>query len=182
MFALAGNGSVYAQDDASDDAVQIVKKQPRKADLPKYEMKEVSGVVLDAATKKPLSGVRVEALADARFSSMTEEDGRYKFKVPVFTTALYISTPDYNPLQLSVKEGFQTVNMYSSVFNSFYKNGNDIFTNKSVNIHESSYLSADAEISNMLEGNVRTIDRGGLPAIGTNMMINGIHSILLHSR
>ena len=79
MFALAGNGSVYAQDDASDDAVQIVKKQPRKADLPKYEMKEVSGVVLDAATKKPLSGVRVEALADARFSSMTEEDGRYKF-------------------------------------------------------------------------------------------------------
>ena len=177
MFALAGNGSVYAQDDASDDAVQIVKKQPRKADLPKYEMKEVSGVVLDAATKKPLSGVRVEALADARFSSMTEEDGRYKFKVPVFTTALYISTPDYNPLQLSVKEGFQTVNMYSSVFNSFYKNGNDIFTNKSVNIQESSYLSADAEISNMLEGNVRTIDRGGLPAIGTNMMINGITSL-----
>ena len=179
MFTFMGATSVYAQDDATsaEEEEVVAKKQPRKSALPAYTMKEVRGIVLDAATKKPISGVRVEALADARYSAMTEEDGRYKFSVPVFTTALYVSTPDYNSVQMAVREGEQTVKLYSSVFNSFYKNGNDIFTNKSVSIENSSSITVESEIENYLEGNVRSISRGGLPGIGANMMINGINTL-----
>ena len=178
MFAFMGVTSVYAQDNATDTEEEVaVKKQPRKTNLPAYKMKEVSGIVLDAATRKPLSGVRVEALADARYSAMTEEDGRYKFSVPVFTTSLYVSTPEYNSVQIAVQEGDQKVKLYSSVFNSFYKNGNEVFTNKSAAIDNPSSISVESEIENSLEGNVRTISRGGLPGIGANIMINGINTL-----
>lgn len=178
MFAFMGVTSVYAQDNATDTEEEVaVKKQPRKTNLPAYKMKEVSGIVLDAATRKPLSGVRVEALADARYSAMTEEDGRYKFSVPVFTTSLYVSTPEYNSVQIAVQEGEQKVKLYSSVFNSFYKNGNEVFTNKSAAIDNPSSISVESEIENSLEGNVRTISRGGLPGIGANIMINGINTL-----
>ena len=178
MFAFMGVTSVYAQDNATDTEEEVaVKKQPRKTNLPAYKMKEVSGIVLDAATRKPLSGVRVEALADARYSAMTEEDGRYKFSVPVFTTSLYVSTPEYNSVQIAVQDGEQKVKLYSSVFNSFYKNGNEVFTNKSATIDNPSSISVESEIENSLEGNVRTISRGGLPGIGANIMINGINTL-----
>ncbi|MBP3774049.1 MAG: SusC/RagA family TonB-linked outer membrane protein [Bacteroidaceae bacterium] len=180
IFFFTGNTSLCAQDDVTEDTseeVQVVKKPVHKQQLPVYEMKEVSGRILDAATKNPISGVRVQALADARYSTMTEEDGRYKLSVPVFTTALFISTPEYNSVQLPIKGGEQIVNMYSSVFHSFYKDGNTIFTNKDVSISDPSSVTAESEIENLLEGNVRTMSRGGMPGLGANMMINGITSL-----
>ena len=178
MFFYTGLISSYAQDDATDEEeVVVAKKQPRKKELPKYEMKEVSGQVIDAATKKPLSGVRIETLDDARYSAMTEEDGCYKFSVPIFATSLYISTPDYNPVQIAIQKSSQVTKLYSSAFTSFYKNGTDIFTNKSVNIQDASSITAETEIGNLLEGNIRTIGRGGLPGLGANMMINGITTL-----
>ena len=35
-----------------------------KAETPKYEMKEVSGTIYDAATREPMAGVRVQALGN----------------------------------------------------------------------------------------------------------------------
>lgn len=176
MFMFTGVTSVYAQDDVTEEEAPV-KKQPKKIVAPQYEMKEVSGLIIDAATKKPISGVRVEALNDARYSAMTEEDGRYKLSVPVHTTVLYISTPDYNAVQTPIQTASQVIKMYSSVFTSFYKKGNDIFTNKQVSILDPSSLSPETEIENLLEGNVRTMSRGGLPAQGANMLINGINSL-----
>lgn len=178
MF-LFGVAPLCAQDDVTDaEVVQApVKKVVRKSVLPAYEMKEVSGQILDAATHQPVSGVRVEALNDARYSTMTEEDGRYKFSVPVFTSVLYISTTEYNAVQLPIKKGPQTVNLYSSVFHSFYKNGTDVFTNKSINITEPSSISIETDIENNMEGNIRTVTRGGMPGQGANMFINGITSL-----
>ena len=45
-------------------------------------MKEVSGVVYDAATRKPLSGVRVQALNNRYYTAMTDEQGVYHISVP----------------------------------------------------------------------------------------------------
>ena len=179
MFFYTGLISSYAQDDATEEEeeVAVVKRQPVKKNLPKYEMKEVSGQVIDAATKKPLSGVRIETLDDARFSAMTEEDGCYKFSVPVFTTSLFISSPDYNPVQIAVQDKSQVTKLYSSAFTSYYKNGTEIFTNKQVYIQGASSITAENEIENLLEGNVRTISRGGFPGIGANMMVNGITTL-----
>ena len=48
---------------------------------------EVSGIVLDAATKKPLAGVRVQPYNNRRFSALTNENGEFTIKVPDYTTS-----------------------------------------------------------------------------------------------
>lgn len=176
LFLFSGFSAVSAQDDATEEEVQVVKR-PVVKKAPTYEMREVKGCIYDAATHKPMSGVRVQALNDDRYSTMTEEDGLYTLKVPVFTTVLYISTPEYNSVQLPIREGVQNVNLYSSVFNAFYKDANDIFTNKKVTLKNSSAVSVESDIENLLNGNVRTTMRGGLPAQGAYMLINGINSL-----
>jgi len=182
MLIAGGLTPLYAQDDVTTDSTEVEEPQGPtrrivKKDVPSYPMKEVSGRVLDAATHKPISGVRVQALDDNRFSGMTEEDGRYKFSVPEFTTVLFVSTPDYNSVQVPIKKGSQTVNLYSSVFSSFYKNGNTVFTNKEAAIVDPSAISAETEIENAFEGNIRTAVRGGMPGQGASMFINGITSL-----
>jgi hypothetical protein len=97
LFLLSGTGYAMAQDtetaDADSTAAPVAKKTVR---LPQYPMKEISGTIFDAATKKPMGGVRVQALADDRYTAMTEDNGTYTIKVPTFVTALYISVPEYN--------------------------------------------------------------------------------------
>ena len=181
MF-LFGVTPLFAQDDVTGDEADsseavVVKKSVVRKDMPTYQMKEVSGQIMDAATHNPISGVRVQALNDARYSTMTEEDGRYKFSVPVFTTVLFVSTTEYNPVQVPIRDEAQTIDLYSSVFSTFYKDGNDIFTNKSATLQDASSISVESEIENTLEGNVRSISRGGMPGQGASMFINGITSL-----
>lgn len=180
LFFCAGLTPSMAQDDSEteDETVDepVVKKRVVPTG-PTYEMKELSGQVLDAATHKPISGVRIQALNDIRYTAMTGEDGNYKISVPVFVTALYISTPEYNPVQLPARKDHQVVNLYSSVFKSFYKDGNDVFRKQDANIDNSSSISAESDIENSLNSSVRTVMRGGMPGQGASMFINGLTSL-----
>ena len=90
----------YAQEPADSTSVNKPgKATTAKAKLPVYQMKEVSGVVYDAATRKPLSGVRVQALNNRYYTAMTDEQGVYHISVPEHVTALSLSTEDYNSIQ-----------------------------------------------------------------------------------
>ncbi len=176
LFLSAGFTPSMAQDDVDSDSIEVVKKRVIKAG-PSYEMKEVSGTVFDAATREPLSGVRIQALNDIRYAAMTGEDGTYKLQVPVFVTALYVSTPDYNPVQIPVRAEAQTTNLYSSVFKSFYGSSNAIFTKKVAELKNTSAVSAESDIENELNSTTRTVMHGGMPAQGASMFINGITSL-----
>src|SRR5574344_561467 len=165
LFFIAGISPVCAQYDNGDSTVEdtTVLIAKRKVPTgPTYQMKEVSGQILDAATHKPISGAHVEALNDMRYTAMTEEDGRYTISVPVFVTALFVSTPEYNPVQVPIKEGPLDVNLYSSVFKPFYHNGTDVFRNHSMSVDNSSAISVESDIENQLNGSARTMMRGGM--------------------
>ena len=180
LFFLFGINPAFAQDDNTEEVEEDTTVQGPKRKVPvgpTYEMKEVSGQILDAATKQPVSGVRVEALNDIRYSAMTEEDGRYKISVPVFTTSLYISTPEYNPVQVAIKNGNMDVKLYSSVFKSFFQNGTETIRQHAANINNSSAISVESDIENQLNGSVRTVTRGGMPGQGASMFINGLTSL-----
>lgn len=182
LIFLTGISPMYAQDiedgDEAEEEVteQVAKKRPLPAG-PTYQMKEISGQIFDAATRKPLSGVQVQALNDIRYTAMTEEDGRYKISVPVFVTALYVAAPEYNPVQVAIKDGPINVNLYSSVFKSFFKNGTDVFKSQTAETDNSSALTVEQDIESQLNGTVRTMTRGGLPAQGAAMFINGFNSL-----
>ena len=76
LMMLSGASSyAVAQDDASasDETVNSeVKRKPEVA-MPKYETKQISGFIYDAATKLPVDGARVAAYNDVRYSIMTDE-------------------------------------------------------------------------------------------------------------
>ena len=90
-----------AQDDADDEDEParkrtIVKKQKQ------YDTRTVRGRVVDAATRQAISGAIVKADGIDGYSVLTEDDGTYELKVPLFTTALYVTSPDYNPIRQSL--------------------------------------------------------------------------------
>src|SRR5574344_1574175 len=92
---------VWAQDDIDEEATTApkVRKAVRK---PQYAMKSLRGIVLDQGTKAPIAGVQVRTLGNVNYTAMTDETGTFTIKVPVFTTALYVHSPEYLPLQVAV--------------------------------------------------------------------------------
>ena len=180
LFFLVGVSPLYAQDIdegvEEEEEVQVPKKRVLPTG-PTYQMKEIRGQIFDAATKKPLSGVQVQALNDIRYTAMTDEDGRYTISVPVFVTALYMATPEYNPVQVAIKDGDVNANLYNSVFKSFFKNGNQVFRDYSMSPDNTAAISVESDIENSLNGSVRTLMRGGMPGQGAAMFINGLNSL-----
>lgn len=176
LMILSGAPAMSAQEttDATTDSVE----RPVKKATPKYEMKQVSGYVYDAATKKPLDGARVQAYNNNRYSIMTDENGKYTISVPVFTTSLYITVPEYNDVQVAINgnEAGSTA-LYSSKFNSAYQATTKITAKKSITIDQSSAVSIDSEIENKLGGDIHTINRTGIQGQGVAMFIRGLNSL-----
>ena len=108
LFMLSGTCVLSAQEaDTTAVAVQT-KVAPAKAKIvaPKYEMKQVSGHIFDAATKKPLAGVRVQALSNRFYTTMTDENGAY-------TSALdALQTGTYKLVETKAPEGY-FINQYT---------------------------------------------------------------------
>lgn len=183
LFALSGANAVMAQDAVAADSTATDSVAAPKKKAPQYKMKEVKGKICDAATGTPMSGVMVQALNNPSYSALTEEDGSYKFEVPVFVHALFVSAPDYNPIQIAVKkDGVANGSLSSSKFKGFYQDGTVITAQNTVKLSNSSALSAETEIQNQLAGDVHSINRNGTPAQGAFMMIRGIHSLNANSQ
>ena len=141
-------------------------------------MKEVTGVVYDAATRNPLPGVRVQSLGNKLYSALTDEKGAYKISVPEHVTSLYISTDGYNAVQVGIRTGVSAdAYLYDSKFASLYHDGTTILNKAKFTPNESSSISPETDIENNLNAAVRTISRGGLPAQGSAMFVNGINSL-----
>ena len=126
LFMLFGAGQAFAQDDVTPDEAQTAPAaQPaKKANLPQYVMKEVRGTVYDAGSRQPLSGVRVQALGDKRYTAMTDEKGEYTVSVPEHVTALYVATEGYNAVQVGLR-GTKAPDayVYSTHFKPLYADG-----------------------------------------------------------
>lgn len=170
--------STQAQNTAAESADTLHKAATNQVKLPSYQMKEVSGVIYDAATKSPLVGVRVQALNNRYYTAMTDENGAYTLSVPSHVTALYVSTEGYNGLQLSLREGKSADGyIYSNKFKNLYADGTELLSRATMSPEESTAATVENDIENHLNAAVRTISRGGMPAQGAAMFINGLNSL-----
>lgn len=187
LFTLSGTTVLMAQDDVDadadtieeviDDSAAMVKK-PKKIIAPTYEMKSVSGKVVDAATGEPIAGVRVQALNDQLYTAMTGEDGAYTISVPTFVTALYYEVSGYIGMQRAIKgESDQDVKMLATAFRPIYKDGTSIYSVAEAKPVNTSAITVENDMENVLNSSVRTVSRGGIPAQGVSMFIQGINSI-----
>ena len=162
----------------STSTASAQNKVSSRRQLPQYQMKEVTGVVYDAATRNPLPGVRVQSLGNKLYSALTDEKGAYKISVPEHVTSLYISTDGYNAVQVGLHTGVSAdAYLYDSKFASLYHDGTTILNKAKFTPNESSSISPETDIENHLNAAVRTVNRGGLPAQGAAMFVNGINSL-----
>ena len=154
---------------------QVAKRKPA---APQYKMKEVVGYIYDGATNQPLAGVKVQALNNRFYTALTEEDGKYVINVPEFVDVPYIHTEGFNPTQVSLKSNTAApVYLTSGMKADFYADGTKLNNNQSMNFNEPNALTMEQEIENGLGGGIRTLNRGGMPAQGAAMFMNGLNSL-----
>ena len=174
LMMLSGAICASAQTNEEEPKAPVRKT----AKVVNYKMKSVSGTVLDAATKEPVEGARVAAYGNARFSVMTDENGKYSFEVPVFVTSLYVTVPEYNDVQVAF-DGAEapTVEIYSTKFNNVYSERTSITSSNKATVDATSAITVDGEIDKSLSGDIHTVTRSGLRGQGIAMFIRGINSI-----
>lgn len=175
LMMLSGATCLSAQVSADSIAKNIKKKV---VEAPKYEMKEVSGYVYDAATKTPIDGARVQAYGHNRYSVMTDENGKYTIKVPVFINSLIVSVPEYNDVRVAFDGNTApSVSLYSSAFNKVYDSQTTITSGAKAILNNTSAINVDEEIDGQLSGDIHTINRTGMRGQGVAMFIRGINSL-----
>ena len=182
LFAMPLCASAQDDADGEDETAPkrtIVEKQKQ------YDTRTVRGRVIDAATRQVVAGAIVKADGLKGYSTLTEDDGTYELKVPVFATALYITSPDYNPVRQSLlnDEQQKESRLYPTTFSAEYQAETNLlndyaasdfkFTN-SVNIKE--------EVQKQLGAQVYTQQRNGAPGVGSVMFIQGLNSLNVNAQ
>lgn len=176
LMMLSGATCLFAQEQMIEETAGKTKIRENK--IEKYPMKEVSGFVYDAATKKPIDGANVKAYGHDRYSVMTDENGKYTIKVPVFVNSLYISVPEYNDIQVAFDGATApSTALYSTAFNSVYNTKTTITSGGKATLSNTSAVTVDEEIDGQLSGDIHTINRTGLRGQGVAMFIRGLNSI-----
>ena len=183
VLMLAMTAPVLAQDDetdeSSDDETEQVRRPVRKAVAEKYELMTVKGKVFDLATKQPLSGIQVKMLGNSRYAAMTEENGSFEIKVPVFATALYVYAPDFLSQQVAIGKIEEPVEVYmlSDKFGAMYDETTHFTAARSFSAVRTQDVTIDNEIESRLGGDLHTVQRSAAPGVGNAMFIRGLNSI-----
>ncbi|MBR0047252.1 MAG: SusC/RagA family TonB-linked outer membrane protein [Bacteroidaceae bacterium] len=172
LFAIAvGMNTCFALNLSAQEAAS------QKAEV---NVREVKGRVIDAATKEPAVGVQVQAYNNPRYSAMTDDQGEYTIKVPTYVTSLMLVADGYTMVQQPIGKGqqVQEVQMYSSKFAETYTRQTLATSQKTTLVtYNNNDISIDNQIQQNLGGDMLTNVRGGQPAQGVKMLMNGLNSL-----
>ena len=131
----------------------------------------VNGRVTDARSGKPVQGVRVAA---GSWSALTDEEGRYRVRVPSYMVQLTLSSEGY--LQRTVPlqgDSVKDVSVYSDAFLTL--KGDDAFTNTQA-------VSLDEVLGGRWGSDVRAATRSAVGGEGANLFIRGYNSLNVNAQ
>jgi TonB-linked SusC/RagA family outer membrane protein len=148
----------------------------------------VSGTIVDAATKEPVIGAKINLVGGAS-SAMTDENGGFKIKVISGSEVLLVNAEDYALREVPL-QGKESVNisLLADAFSSDYGNiltlsgerrkaSLDNTVKAASDFSLSPYSSIDTDIQTRLGGNVRAITRSGVSGIGAAFFVRGLNSL-----
>ncbi|MBQ6964238.1 MAG: SusC/RagA family TonB-linked outer membrane protein [Bacteroidaceae bacterium] len=145
--------------------------------------RELKGRVFDAATGEPMAGISVKAPGTTH-AAMTDEQGEYTIRVPQWVTSLTFRGDGYVMVKQPIgraSEGMATVldvKMWSDRFLETYSDASTATSGKTVKAnYNNNDISIDPQIQQTLGGDMLTITRGGQPAQGVKMLMNGVNSL-----
>ncbi len=182
-FAVGISAAVFAQTDEDEQEVgDVTLKQPSRKNVVQkaYPMVSLKGVVIDQATGKPLAGIQLRSLGNSQYTAMSEENGVFVIKVPVFCTALYVHAPGYMSQQVAVKAGDEQqkllIKMLSDKFQTMYSAGTSYVASRTADINQFG-VTVENEIANKLGADMRTILHSAAADGGASMFVRGLNSI-----
>ncbi len=174
---VAAQEETEEEDDTTVRTFAVKKKQ--------YETRVVKGCVLDATTKQPISGAIVRAAELDGYSVLTDDDGSYELKVPLFTNEVVASTPDHNIVRMGLQKGEQqkTILLYPSVFATDYQLNTNIRNEyQAKNFQYTNAINIKDEVQKQVGAQVHTIARNGTPGVGAVMFVQGLNSLNLNAQ
>jgi len=178
--------SVFAQEEYDDeDSQEEVATVRRVVKQQQYETRTVKGAVLDATTGMPISGAIVRANEIDGYSVLTEDDGTYELKVPVFVTSVYVTTPDYNAQVIGLVKGDRqkTAMLYPASFAADYGKQTNVRSDYAASdMHYTSAINIKDEVQKQLGAQVHTIQRSGTPGVGSVMFMQGLNSLNVNAQ
>lgn len=177
LLALSANNlPCYAQYD--DDGEKKVVKKPAVEKPSNVATKEVKGHVVELINNQPVAGIQIQALGDRRYTAMTDENGEFSIKVPVYATSLYVFGPQYLSQQVAIgNDKDLRVKIMADHFKPMYENGNIVTSTSTMSVKNTTAQTVETEIGNNLGANVHTINRNGGPGYGSAMFIRGLNSL-----
>lgn len=133
----------------------------------------VSGVVTDATSKQALQGVRV--MAGSFYSTMTNEEGFYKIRIPYVNAIINFSASGYMDRFAATRgKRTQNISIYKEVFLAPKNNPNAYSTTEA--------LTVEDELKNRFGADVRVVKRSGQQGIGSNLFIRGYNSLSVNAK
>lgn len=148
------------------------------ASLAAQDMKNVTGKIVDAATGKPLAGVIVQAYGDARYSTLTDENGNYTLKAPDYTSSVIMRVDGYNLEQCHISKDVANGKLYQDAFSEFYRVKTSANTvAEAGNFDNTSEVSVDPLVAQKLGADARSVNISGIQSLGNRLFVEGINSL-----
>ena len=124
----------------------------------------VSGTICDAYTQQPLAGVYVQAFSDSKITAMTDSTGTYRLTVPDYVKSLRVVRAGYNAQQVPLggRESEVNAELYPATFRDAVGLANSAIATLNAQANDlTSDVSIDNQIINNMNGQIRTVNRGG---------------------
>ena len=183
LFFLAfsvGCGCTAASLPQDEDSLHAASGRTVPKARKHYPTREVSGRVLDATTRQPLSGAMVRAAEVDGYGVLTQADGSYTLRVPLFATSLEVSSPELNMVRIPLAKGERQTDalLYPETFSPDYQRHTNVTAkSEAQDFRFSPAVTIESEIQNRLAADVHTTTRSGTPGIGSVMFIDGLGSL-----
>ena len=173
----------FAQDDETEEQEQATRVLTPKKKV--YATRVVKGRVVDAASKMPVAGAIVKAGGITGYSVLTEDNGTFELKVPVFATSLYVSSPDHNAVLagLTASEEQQDIMLYGTAFKGDYAETDNLRGDKqATGFAYSNAINIKEEMQKQLGAYAYTTNRNGTPGVGSVSFIQGLNSLNVNAQ
>ncbi len=158
-------GAFAQTEDTQAESETVVKIHRKKK---QEETRTIKGRVVSQAKHEPLVGVLVQSIAGEGYSTLTEEDGSFELKVPLYSSAVTVTIPGYNMVRVGLNKSgeLRDIVLQSDAVRALYGTSDNITNNAKANSMEfSAARNVTSEIGNQLGANVRTISRSGAIAV-----------------
>ena len=173
-------GIAFAQDDMSmDEADTVAVRHIRKTAKKDEAVREISGKVVSPQDHQPLAGVLVQSIVGDGYSTLTDENGDFTMKVPLYCSAIKVTLPGFNTVRVGLNKSgkLNDIILHSEAAPALYGEDDNIMNiARAKDFDYSNAVNIATEIQSRLGADVLVNHRSGITGTGGYMQIGGVNS------